>query len=198
GEVVSFQNTVRRPDGTMRRLDVTYVPHRSADQAVIGLFVLAFDVTERWETEEKLRESELRFRQLAENIQEVFWMSSPSGDEVLYVSPAVEKLWLRPAADFYQRPMLWLEAIHPDDRDRVRALYNRDDLAQGHFDVEYRVVRADGSVRWIHDRGFPVRDDAGRVLRIAGLAEDITNLKHAEDRERQLLAGLAHKGRLKT
>jgi two-component system sensor kinase FixL len=153
---------------------------------------------ERWETEAKLRESELRFRQLAENIQEVFWMTSADGVDVLYVSPGFEKIWQRPCADLYRQPQMWLEAIHPEDRDRAFALYTPEHLALGQFDIEYRVVRPDGSVRWIHDRGFPVRDESGRVLRIAGLAQDITGIKQAQDRERQLLADLAHMARLTT
>jgi PAS domain S-box-containing protein len=198
GEVVNYENTIDHRDGTPRRLHITYVPHHDVDQTVVGLFVLVFDVTEHWETEGRLRESELRFRQLAENIQEVFWMSSPSGDEFLYVSLAFEKIWQRSVADLSRNPTLWQDAIHADDVGRVRALFTAETLAQGGFDVEYRVLRPDGSTRWIHDRGFPVRDDAGRVLRIAGLAEDITDIKQAEDRERQLLADLAHMARLTT
>lgn len=198
GEIVHYENSMVYPDGAIRRMDVTYVPHRGPDDTVLGLFVLVFDVTERWETEERLRESELRFRQLAENIQEVFWMSSPNGADILYVSPAFETIWQCSCESLYRQPSLWRDAIHPDDNERVRALYSSESLAHGKFDVEYRIVRPDGSVRWIHDRGFPVRDEAGRVHRIAGFAEDITDLKHAEDRERQLLADLAHMARLTT
>jgi PAS domain S-box-containing protein len=196
GEVVHYENTLQRRDGAERHLETTYVPHRGADGAVIGIFVFAFDVSERWEAEAKLRDSELRFRQLAENIQEVFWMSSATGDELLYVSPGYERIWQRSMNSLFENRMGWLEAIHADDQPRVRALFNPENLVQGRFDVEYRVVRPDGSVRWIRDRGFPVHDQTGQVRRIAGLAADITEIKQAAERERELLADLAHMARL--
>jgi PAS domain S-box-containing protein len=198
GEAVRFENTIDSPEGSVRHLDVTYVPRRDPHGAIEGMIVLAYDVSERRNIEDKLRESELRFRQLAENIDEVFWMTSAGGNEVLYVSPAFERIWQRACADLYRQPSLWLAAVHPDDRARVSALYAPESLARGKFNAEYRVVRPDGSVRWVHDRGFPIRDDDGRVLRIAGLAQDVTDLKLAEDRERQLLADLAHMARLTT
>ncbi|HMF14432.1 MAG TPA: PAS domain-containing protein [Gemmataceae bacterium] len=198
GEVARFENTLARHDGKSRHVDTTYVPYRATGGAVQGMAILALDVTQHVVAEDKLRESELRFRQLAENIDEVFWMSSPDGEEVFYVSPAFERIWQRSCAELYGRPRLWLEAIHPDDSTRVRELYTAQSLARGKFNVEYRIVWPDGTVRWIHDRGFPVRDDAGRVLRIAGFATDVTDLKQAQDRERQLLADLAHMARLTT
>ena len=198
GEIVHYENTLLHHAGAPRRLDTTYVPYRGPDNAIIGVLVFAFDVTRHWETTERLRESELRFRQLAENIQEVFWMSSGDGKEVLYVSPAFEQVWQHTTAELYCRPSLWLDLIHPDDRPGVESKYTPENLAQTKFDVEYRIVRRDGSLRWIHDRGFPVRDESGRVVGIAGLAEDVTAVKQALDRERHLLSDLAHMARLTT
>jgi PAS domain S-box-containing protein len=198
GERVHYEHTLIAPDGGNHHMDTTYIPHFDDRGGVVGFFVLVFDNTDHWQAEQKLRESEARFRQLAENIQEVFWLTSASGGKVLYVSPAYEKIWGRPAASLYREPLAWLEAIHHEDRERVRAHFTADTLVHGQFDAEYRVVRPDGSVRWIHDRGFPVRDDSGRVECIAGLAEDISGIKQAADRERQLLADLAHMARLTT
>jgi PAS domain S-box-containing protein len=124
-----------------------------------------------------LRESEERFRQLAENISEVFWMSDPQKSEVLYISPAYEQVWGRSCQSLYERPRSFLDAIHPEDMEHVRvASLERQACGEG-GDVEYRVVRPDGSVRWVRDRSFPVKDPAGRVYRMAGIAEDITEQK---------------------
>ncbi len=135
---------------------------------------------ERKSTETALKQSEKIFRQLSENIQEVFWMTDAGGQKILYVSPAYEQVWGRPAEELYKRPEKWLEAIHPEDLDRVTALIARDRLARGEYDLEYRILQLDGSVRWIRDRGFPIRDAEGVVYRVVGVADDITNRVLAE------------------
>jgi PAS domain S-box-containing protein len=128
---------------------------------------------------EALQQSEERFRQLAETIREVFWMTDTCKNQILYVSPAYEEIWGRSCASLYASPRAWLDAIHPEDRDRVvQAALHKQVL--GEYDEEYRIVRPDGSVRWIHDRGFPVRDETGAVYRVVGVAEDITVRKNME------------------
>ena len=125
-----------------------------------------------------LRDSEALLRQLTENISQVFWMTDPDNNEILYISPAYEQVWGRSCASLYDNPLSFVDAIHPDDRAEVI-----DDLgrqAQGAYDSEYRVVRPDGSVRLIRDRAFPVRDADGQVYRIAGIAEDVTEKKRSE------------------
>ncbi|MBV9127286.1 MAG: PAS domain-containing protein, partial [Verrucomicrobia bacterium] len=135
---------------------------------------------EQKRAEEALRESEARFRELAENIQEIFWLTDPEKDQVLYISPAYETIWGRPRSEVYATPRSWVEGVHPDDRYRVlRAAVTQQ--VTGTYDEEYRVVHPDGSVRWIHDRAFPVRNAAGEVLRIVGIADNITDRKRAED-----------------
>ncbi|MDX1567300.1 MAG: PAS domain-containing protein, partial [Longimicrobiales bacterium] len=145
-------------------------------------------VWEREEASRALKRSEGRFREIAESIDDVFWILDPDEGEVLYVSPAYEEVWGRP-----REPMLgtldpdrWLKTLHPDDRERMRrALPDRD----GEYaDVEYRIVRPDGEIRWIWDRAFSVEDEDGKVVRRVGVAEDITERKELE---RQL--GLAQK-----
>jgi PAS domain S-box-containing protein len=129
--------------------------------------------------DEELRASEERFRQLAENISEVFWMTDVGKHHIIYVSPAYGTIWGRTRESLYADPRSWMEAIHPDDRERVRqaALTKQ---ATGEYDEEYRIVRPTGSVRWIRDRAYPVRDDGGQVYRIVGIAEDITERKRLE------------------
>lgn len=147
----------------------------------------------------KLRDSERRFRQLAENIEEVFWLRDPASEEMLYVSPAYEDVWGRPVAELHEDPDAWVWAIHPDERERMRDLAIRD--AATSFDEEYRIVRPDGEVRWIRDRAFPVRDEDGEVYRVAGVAQDVTGSKRMEDQLRwralhDMLTGLANRSLL--
>jgi PAS domain S-box-containing protein len=149
---------------------------------------------------ESLRASEERFRQLADNIHEVFWISTPSLDEVIYISPAYERIWGRTCDSLYKSPKDWIAAIHPDDRERIDAAA-AGKRNQGGYDETYRITQAGGAVRWIRDRGFPVRNAAGEVYRIVGVAEDITDTRELEQQYRQaqkmeaigqLAGGVAH------
>ncbi|MEA3210297.1 MAG: hypothetical protein QOE70_3354 [Chthoniobacter sp.] len=137
------------------------------------------DITESQAAEEALREGETRFRQLADNISEVFWLSNPEGTLIHYVSPAYEKIWGRSCASLYAEPTSWMDSIHPDDRARI-AEDERSQPVRGEHDHSYRIILPDGSVRWIRDRAFPVRDESGKLIRVAGIAEDVTERKTAE------------------
>ncbi len=125
-----------------------------------------------------LCESEERFRQMAENIREVFWMQAVDHQQLLYISPAYEEIWGRTCASLYEMPRSFLDAIHPDDRDRVIVAVAKQ--GQGDYDEEYRIIQPNGSIRWIWDRAFPIRNAAGEVYRLVGVAQDITERKQAE------------------
>jgi PAS domain S-box-containing protein len=139
---------------------------------------------ERALAEEALRESEERFRQLAENIREVFWLTDPARNVILYVSPAYERIWGRTQASASMGASSWLDTIHPEDREAIRHSIGTKQ-AEGSYDEEYRIVRPDGSIRWIHDCAFPVRNGAGEIYRVAGVARDITESKQSKDRLRE-------------
>jgi two-component system sensor histidine kinase/response regulator len=129
---------------------------------------------ERQRAKAALRETEDRFRQLAENIHEVFWMSDVRGERMLYISPGYEEIWGRTCQSLYEQPRSWIESVHPDDRSAV--IENMQQRQAGVFtDLEFRIVRSDGSVRWIRNRAFPINDADGNDSRIAGIAEDITD-----------------------
>jgi PAS domain S-box-containing protein len=128
---------------------------------------------------QRTRESEERFRQLAEHIHGVFWMADPHQRRLLYVSPAYERVWGRTAESLYADYSSFLEAVHPDDRERAAAALPRQAAGEA-TSLEYRIVRPDGEVRWVWDRGFPIRDESGRVVRVAGIAEDVTERKQTE------------------
>jgi len=135
---------------------------------------------ERREAEAALARSEERFRQMAESIDEVFWLTDVRKNQILYVSPAFESIWGRTCASLYLAPRQWVETIHPDDRRRVLEAAMRQE--HGDYDEQYRVIRPDGSIRFIRDRAFPVHDADGRVYRIAGVARDVTERRSYEDR----------------
>ncbi|MCE9612027.1 MAG: PAS domain-containing protein [Chthoniobacter sp.] len=136
------------------------------------------DITKRKEAEQSLRASEEKFRRMTETIDQVFWMTSADKLEILYVSPAYERIWGRTCQSLYEQPLTWLDALHPEDRPRFTALPKTQ--ASGAYDVEYRILRPDGVERWIHDRAFPIRDAKGKVSRIVGVAEDITERRRLE------------------
>ena len=151
-------------------------PLRSPEGEVVGVIGIALDVTER------KRETEDRFRQMAETIDDVFWMTTLDRNRIIYVSPAYERIWGRTCASLYDQPRSWVEAVHPEDRDRIAESPRFSRPAEG-WEEEYRILReTDGETRWILDRAFPVRDPSGTVYRLAGVAEDITERKRAEER----------------
>jgi len=142
--------------------------------------VLQNEITERRRAQETLRESEEKFRQLAENISDVFWMTSPDMQQMHYVSPAYERVWGRSVANASEHPQEWSEAILPEDREHTFATFGRLMADEASVSEEFRIARPDGEVRWIHSRGFQVRDVAGTVVRLAGVASDITERKQFE------------------
>lgn len=140
---------------------------------------LEADIAARLSAEEALRESEQRFRSLAEQLQDAVWLTSPDLERVLYVNPAYARLWGHDTADFYRDSHDWLAAVHPEDSQRVRHLFETGALS-GRFEIEYRLLRQDGSVRWIRGRGFPIETEGARVVCAARIAEDITARKEIE------------------
>jgi two-component system cell cycle sensor histidine kinase/response regulator CckA len=133
------------------------------------------------ETVKSLRESELKFRQLAENASEVFWLANNDISEILYVSPAYEKVWGRSCRNLHERHMSFAQSIHPTDQQRILGGLEKLKRAEV-YDEELRIIRPDGSVRWIRDRRFPVCNEHEEFYRVAGFIEDITERKSAEER----------------
>ena len=132
----------------------------------------------------RLRDSEERFRQMTDTVNEVFWMTDPRKDRMLFISKAYERIWGRTCESLLARPTSFIESIHPVDRERVIAALPRQ--KEGTYDIEYRIVTAAGEIRWISDKAFPVRDDAGEVYRVVGVARDITAHKDSDERFRQV------------
>jgi PAS domain S-box-containing protein len=158
-------------------------PLASELEFIVTTAHLAGIAIERKRTEERHRAQEERFRQVTESIREVFylteWNPEAAVKKVLYVSPAYETVWGRSCQSLYDDPRSWSYDIHPEDRERMVQAFLAGSPS-GAFDVEYRLLRKDGSVRWIHDRAFPIRNEHGQVYRIAGISEDVTSSKETE------------------
>jgi PAS domain S-box-containing protein len=145
---------------------------------------LQVEVVERMVVEKDLRESNARFEQLTATISDVFWLMDVANMRILYISPAYETVWGRPCSSLYHDPHSWIDAVHPDDYERALTFFDRE-TAESRYEAEYRIVRPDGEVRHIWDRGYIVRDENGRVARIAGLASDITEKKLLQEELRE-------------
>jgi PAS domain S-box-containing protein len=166
-------------DGTQRRW---WYRHVLLDEPGQPPLVLgdSTDVTDFASTDDALQESEQRFRYLAENIHQVFWIRDPRTSQILYLSPAFEEVWGRPREWMLAQPFSFLETVHPDDRAMI--LGNFVKSAGGEVtQMEYRVQRPDGGERWIASQSFPVRDAAGEVARIVAITENITDRKAVEE-----------------
>lgn len=158
-----------------------------AQRRVYGFFQ---DITERKQVEfqreaalEKLRETEVRFQQIADNIGEVFWMFDNCEKKLVYINAAYEKIYGRSREETYRNPQQYIDAIHPDDRHLM--LTALESQARGErTEMQYRIVHADGSFRWILDRSFPIFNEKGTLVRTTGIATDITESKQAVEKLR--------------
>jgi PAS domain S-box-containing protein len=128
-----------------------------------------------------LRKSEERFRELAENIPEAFWVTSPDFNRMIYISPAYETIWGRTSKSLYENPRSWIDNIHPDDRDRVTTTLEDHIQGKADFEEEYRIIRPDGTERWIIDHAYSIKGKSGLTDHIIGVAKDITERKRAEE-----------------
>jgi PAS domain S-box-containing protein len=194
------------PDGTIRWISEKGRLHTDRNGMPTRLVSVVMDITERKraeaiqqrinvELEERveqrtieltlinraLRQSETRFRQLAENINEVFWVRDIKQNSMLYISPAYEQIWGRSCESLYDHQENWLDAIFPEDIERVKAASEEVNNGRAN-NIEYRIIRSDGTVRWVDARSFPIRDEAGNIYRVGGIVEDITERKEAEER----------------
>jgi two-component system sensor histidine kinase/response regulator len=162
-----------------RWFHLTVTPLREDRRA--GAVVMHVNITERKLTENALRESNEKFHLLADNITDAFWIRSPDMREVHYISPAFERIWGRSTAGASANPRQWVDFILPEDRERVGSAFAALSAAAPSVDIEYRIVRPDGEIRWIRVRGFQVRDAAGTLTRLTGIVTDITERRRAAD-----------------
>ena len=184
--------SARHRDGREIPVSVSFSEfEEDGDRRFVGVFR---DISERVRMEEELRESEQRFRQMAENIQEMVWMTDPRSGDVLYVNHAYEDIWGQSPDELYRDPQSFFDSIHPADRKRVADII--DPQSPGSYEEEYRITRPDGEVRWVYDRAVPVKDEAGDVYRTVGIASDITERKEREREYDRVVELLDHTERI--
>ncbi len=155
------------------------------------------DVSRRNRAEQAWRESEERFRQISGNLRDILWVITPADPHSLFVSSAYEKITGRSTQNLYDHPLAFLDMIHPEDRELVKQAFLEQSRGARESAVEYRIVRPDGSIRWLCSRGFPVRRESGEVYLVVGIAEDVTErheaekaLHHSEEQLRLVVEGM--------
>jgi PAS domain S-box-containing protein len=166
--------TFVRPDGTeviVNNQGQALYDENGVGYKMHGVFI---DRTERARMEQRVRESEELFRDMAENITEVFWLTDYQANRILYMSPQYEKLYGMTVQSIYDSPASWDTHIHPEDRAGIVQQF-KEEAAKGTYDVKYRILHPDGRTLWVNDRAFPIRNEQGEVLRIAGISRDVTH-----------------------
>jgi PAS domain S-box-containing protein len=172
----------RKRDGSI--IDVEITSHELTFKGRRARLVLSRDITLEKQAQETIAASEEKFRQIAENIQEIFWMRDIESGKVLYVNPAYERIWGRSCESLYVNPKSFLDAVHAEDK--LGVIANLEKNAKKEFEIEYRIMRPDASVRWVWEHSFPIRNSLGTVYRRAGVTQDITERKRAEELRKNL------------
>ncbi len=179
--VIDYKQAVTALDGQRVTLLVDVVPVRNGNGRIEGALAAFQDVTARHAAAQALSESELRFRSFVENSTDVLWIIDAEAMRLEYLSPSYERVWGAPREQIMQNLAGWSATVHPDDRARCSKSLPRVLAGETHS-IEYRIVRPDGAVRWIRDTGFPILEMDGRIRRVGGIAQDVTEQKLAEDR----------------
>ena len=181
-EPLRIDHRVWLAGGEVRYLHERGRLERDADGRPVRLLGIAQDITERKQAELALAASEQMLRQITENTRDVFWLMDATNAEIVYIGPGFSRVWGE-SPSVVTRGAPWLHGLLDEDRERIRPL-RAQMLASGHFDAQYRIMRADGELRWIHTRAFPIRDGRGRLVRIAGFAEDVTDARRVAELKR--------------
>lgn len=175
----------QHPDGTQTWVYGQATQETDGEGRLTGFVGTITDVTPLKLADREIRERDERFRQLADNINHAFWITDWKKQKLLYISPAYARIYGRSCASLYADRLSWHEAVHPEDRERAIERSTQSAQLGTTLEQEYRLLRDDGEIRWVHDVTIPVLDDQGEVDRVIGIVKDVTERKKAEvDRER--------------
>lgn len=204
----TYEETLKLADGSIRSYETIKVPCFDEERNVIGVLAISRDITQRINAENKLRESEEKFRQLVENIDGMFLIRE--NEQIIYASPGYEQIFGRSCEELYKSPRSFLDAVHPEDRNKFleyRHGFKENTVDNAYLKINFneyleetfRVIRPDGEIRWVWMKSFPVTDEGGRVVRRLSIGHDITAIKEAEARLERLrmefFANLSHEFR---
>ncbi len=187
-----FESYGRRKDGSEFPIEISITAWEVDNERFTTSIIR--DITERKLVEYELKSSEEKFRQMSENIDEVFWIIDPKMSQLLYISPAYQSVWGCSRDSLFDNPRSWIESIHPEDRKKVvDTIFRNPSEVQSvaKAGIEYRIKRPDGSIRWIWGKALPLKNEKGKMQRIAGIAVDITRRKNAEDDYRNLFENVS-------
>jgi PAS domain S-box-containing protein len=187
GHFVRFQADHVASTGAVMHVDFSLQPVYDEDGNVVLLIPEGRDVTELKDAQEKLRESEAMFRRLTENVKAIFWISSVDG-KFDYVSPAFEQITGGKVDDVLQDASAFFKGVHKDDLANAKRLFSESEGAE----VQFRILREGGDVRWISARSFPIYGDSGEVMQLCGVADDISDRKEAEKRVSEFYSTVSH------
>jgi PAS domain S-box-containing protein len=190
--LVNKEEATTKPQEDRNWILTTKVPLRDPQGEIIGLVGIGRDITERKRMESALLESRGRLDDILKSLQAVVWSARPDTFEPLFVNQAIEKIFGYPPYEFFEDPAFWLKVVHPEDRERLEE-QRQALVSAGSHEIEFRIIRSDGEVIWLHDRAQAIRDEHGQIVRVDGITSDITARKRAEEQlneERNLLRTL--------
>jgi PAS domain S-box-containing protein len=173
------ENEIFARDGARRLISWNNIILFDTTGKPIGTASVGQDIIESRRVEEALRGSEETFREMSKTLRDVVWVMNATADEIVYVNPAYEQIWGQRCKSLYQNPMFWFDVIRSEDQERSQLLFEKQ-MRGELIESEYRIRTPDGQERWISDRAFPIRDHAGQLIRVLGIAQDITGRKQAE------------------
>jgi PAS domain S-box-containing protein len=188
GVVRSLEIDYIQPDGTIVPVEINATAI-SVDGSPTWL-ALCRDISERRLAQRALHESEEILRYISDNIRDVFYLANADATKTLYVNRAFEAIWGRARDEISHAPALLRQCIHPDDRTSAAELLRASLVHRQPTTFHYRVVKPNGSVRWIRDRAYPILDENGAIHRIAGIAEDVTERKSFEEIQQRTITEL--------
>lgn len=179
GEETNIVYRISTPAGNERVMRGRGRISKDQDGSITEIYGTVQDITEQYTLTQALGKSEQMFKELAENIEQVFWVTDSTGSDLLYMSPLFEKVYGTPLEAIYKDGDAWISNIHPEDKERVFKSFRKNGKL-GLYNEKYRIVHSKKKIRWVHARAFPIKDERGKVVRLVGLTQDITESRQME------------------